>query len=102
MNEFYVYIYLDPRKPGRYCYEEVSFLFEPIYVGKGKNNRYKTHLTRAATNILKYKIENIKLKKLTPFILFYSTTSVLLFFCIFKQAAVRLCKTLKKRTSKTR
>lgn len=41
---FYNYIYLDPRKPGRYTYSTISFLFEPFYVGKGKNNRYKEHL----------------------------------------------------------
>ncbi len=41
MNEFYIYIYLDTRKSGQYCYEDVCFLFEPFYVGKGSNNRWK-------------------------------------------------------------
>lgn len=43
---YYVYVYLDPRKPGRYCYDdlEVCFLYEPFYVGKGKGARYKSHL----------------------------------------------------------
>ncbi len=41
---YYTYIYLDPRKPGRYSYKDIGLLFEPIYVGKGKNNRYKAHL----------------------------------------------------------
>ena len=39
---FYNYFYLDPRKPGRFVYEEMpcSFLYEPILVGKGCNDRY--------------------------------------------------------------
>lgn len=36
---FYVYVYLDPRKPGEYFYEEYKFDHEPIYVGKGSNHR---------------------------------------------------------------
>lgn len=36
MNEFYVYVYLDPRNPGKYNYDDLSFDYEPIYIGKGK------------------------------------------------------------------
>lgn len=45
-NIYYVYIYLDPSKSGRYSYEglEQSFLYEPFYVGKGKINRITSHL----------------------------------------------------------
>jgi hypothetical protein len=39
MNEFYVYVYLDPRKPGPFKYGKYKFMHEPIYVGKGKNKR---------------------------------------------------------------
>lgn len=38
-KEYYVYTYLDPRKKGKYRYEKVNFLHEPIYIGKGKGNR---------------------------------------------------------------
>jgi hypothetical protein len=44
INNFYVYIYLDPRKPGKYCYEEFEFEYEPFYVGKGRRTRYLDHL----------------------------------------------------------
>ncbi len=37
MNEFYVYVYFDPRKE----------ILEPFYVGKGTRNRSKSHLKKA-------------------------------------------------------
>lgn len=45
-NDFYNYIYLDPRKPGKFTYENVpfSFLYEPFYIGKGTRGRFKAHL----------------------------------------------------------
>jgi len=47
---FYVYIYLDPRKPGNYEYNNYRFNYEPFYVGKGKNNRYWSHISEAIKN----------------------------------------------------
>ena len=38
-NIFYVYILLDPRKPGLYVYSDLVFEYEPFYVGKGRLNR---------------------------------------------------------------
>lgn len=46
MNNFYVYIYLDPRKPGKYVYGDYCFLYEPFYIGKGKGRRYKRCINR--------------------------------------------------------
>ncbi len=45
---YYVYILLDPRKPGKYHYSglNASFLYEPYYVGKGKGYRINRHLTK--------------------------------------------------------
>ena len=44
MNKYYIYIYLDPRKPGNYKYNNLCFNYEPIYIGKGKGYRYRGHL----------------------------------------------------------
>jgi len=43
-NNFCVYIFLNPSKPGEYKYDEYKFDFEPIYVGKGRSNRPKNHI----------------------------------------------------------
>jgi hypothetical protein len=64
MNNFYNYIYLDPRKSGKFTYEGLNFslLYEPYYVGKGCRNRYIVHLMNHS---LKYKnFKNSIIKKL--------------------------------------
>lgn len=48
-NIFYVYVYLDPRKCGKYIYYnrnydlQLTFDFEPIYIGKGQGRRMFSH-----------------------------------------------------------
>lgn len=61
-NVYYTYIYLDPRKPGNYKYDNLIFNYEPFYVGKGKNNRCYIGLkdNSKIKNTFKYnKINNI-------------------------------------------
>lgn len=56
-NSFYVYIYLDPRKRGKFIYDSVCFLHEPFYVGKGHGNRANTllaHNSYCKNKILKF------------------------------------------------
>lgn len=48
--KYYVYIFLDPRKPGNYQYGELKFNHEPFYVGKGKDNRFQRHLNLSQLN----------------------------------------------------
>jgi hypothetical protein len=77
-NFYYVYVYLDPRKKGRYEYENVNccFLYEPFYVGKGKSDRYKMHLypySLKYSNLKNNKIKAIKKSGHTPFCEMYLT-----------------------------
>jgi len=44
-NIYFVYCFLDTRKPGEYIFENYKFDFEPIYVGKGKGIRPNRHFT---------------------------------------------------------
>lgn len=44
LSNYCVYIYLDPRKKGNYIFNNLTFDYEPIYVGKGKLDRPKRHL----------------------------------------------------------
>ena len=42
----YVYAILDINKPYKWVYNNITFDFEPIYIGIGVNERYKVHLTK--------------------------------------------------------
>ena len=46
MENFYVYVYLDPQKSGRHCYGRYRFNYEPFYVGKGHGKRSHTFYGR--------------------------------------------------------
>ena len=71
-NEFYAYIYLDPRRRGKYSFKEYEFNFEPFYVGKGKGNRCYFHLqkiSRTCNPLKSNKINKIINNGLNPIIL---------------------------------
>lgn len=78
---YYNYIYLDPRKPGKYTYEELnySFLYEPFYVGKGKGNRYKHHL-----HPWSLKQDSYKNRKLKNILKQYNDYEILTYVIIIK------------------
>jgi hypothetical protein len=95
---FYVYTYFDPRKRGHYCYNDVCFLYEPIYVGKGKNDRCLEHLKYTPTN---YKINTYfktKLRKITSEFSKEEMQKYILIFrtCLAEQEAFNLEKQLIK------
>jgi len=56
---YYVYVILDTRKPGEYNYKDLSFEYEPFYVGRGKGRRTKTTLKEGNDYKLK-KIDKIE------------------------------------------
>lgn len=74
---FYVYVYLDPRKPGHYVYGEYAFQYEPFYVGKGNGDRMNIHLIEYNLEKRKNKSFTNKIKKIqrvcecNPIILLY-------------------------------
>lgn len=74
---FYVYVYLDPRKPGKYVYGEFEFEYEPFYVGKGHGIRSNHHLYEGAIKNNKNRSFVNKIKKIqricnyNPFVLIY-------------------------------
>lgn len=60
MDIYYTYVYLDPRKPGRFTYGNfVTFLYEPFYVGKGKGIRMFMHIKRKGTQKRHHRIKKI-------------------------------------------
>lgn len=70
-SNYYVYVYLNPEKPGNYTYASVSFLYEPYYVGKGAGSRLFRHLWagRGGSNSLKEAIvSNLLLKHSRKFL----------------------------------
>lgn len=72
-NEYYVYVYLDPRKEGQFKYGEYGFDYEPFYVGKGKGDRFIEHLresrlSKSTNNIKVNKISELKVLDMEPII----------------------------------
>jgi hypothetical protein len=65
----FCYIYLDPRKPGRWETDYGEFLFEPIYVGIGSGNRHLDHLKRRDVHPFTAKLKSLKRAKINPTIL---------------------------------
>jgi len=78
-NQFYVYVLLDPRKPGEYKYGEYEFDHEPFYVGKGKGNRLNEHVWEAEKYLHEEKttilIECKNPHKVNKIIKIYTSTS---------------------------
>jgi len=73
-NRFYVYVYLDPRKSGKYAYGEYTFDYEPFYIGKGCERRKDRHILDSKKDKKSYKLNKIRKiisKNLLPIIITY-------------------------------
>ena len=62
MNKYYFYCLLDPGKPGEFNYNEISFDYEPFYIGKGTGKRINAHFYPSSLKLKSYK--NNKIKKI--------------------------------------
>jgi len=60
MNDYYVYVLLDPRKPGKHNYGKYTFEYEPFYIGKGRLKRLKQHYNPG--ELSKNTLKNTKIK----------------------------------------
>lgn len=60
IKEYFVYIFLDPRKMSCVKTSICSFLFEPFYVGQGSKYRYKNHFMPSYLRKNCYKSNKIK------------------------------------------
>ena len=38
-KRYYIYVFLDDTKPGKYIYKDLEFNYEPFYIGKGTDDR---------------------------------------------------------------
>jgi len=61
-RRFYIYLYLDSRKPGMYKYGPYEFDYEPFYAGKGSTCRIESHMYKK--KLEKNTPKNAKIKKL--------------------------------------
>lgn len=63
-KEYYVYIYCDPRKPGKYSYGDLTLTYEPFYAGKGSLSRWKpnSHTDKRYSLFLRSKLKNIQVE----------------------------------------
>jgi hypothetical protein len=68
MDNYVVYCYLDPKKPGIFLFGNLKFDYEPIYIGKGKPNRPQRHLTLYKNNTNRFysKLQSIIESGITP------------------------------------
>lgn len=89
MQNYYIYVYLNPLKSGEFCFGKTRVKYEPFYIGKGSGNRMDIHnKVIDKHNRLKQNIINkIKLENKNPII-------ILLYENITEHSAFRLEKHL--------
>jgi group I intron endonuclease len=60
MKKYYVYAFLDESKPGDFNYSDLTFDYEPFYIGKGNGDRIITSLLDRESPFKVNKIKKIK------------------------------------------
>lgn len=63
-HKYYVYVFTDPRKPGKFIYGDFIFDHEPFYVGKGCGTRPRQHLKDSSLSAKYNIIKNGKLNNI--------------------------------------
>lgn len=62
--KYYVYALTDPRKSGQFIYGDLSFNYEPFYIGKGHGSRLKHHTNKSEIKKCGNSIKNNKIKQI--------------------------------------
>lgn len=60
MKKYYIYIFLDGNKPGKYIYDDICLDYEPFYVGKGTGDRSNLSLLDRESPFKVNKINKIR------------------------------------------
>lgn len=66
MKEYYIYVYLDTRKPGKFIYDDLIFKYEPFYVGQRKKYRCTSGLKNGGSKFKRNKINKIIKEGFSP------------------------------------
>ena len=71
-NLYFVYCFVDTRKPGKYIYGDYEFDYEPIYIGKGKGIRPQRHFILYKNSNTRFynKLKSIILNNYKPEIIY--------------------------------
>lgn len=78
MGEYYNYVYLDPRKPGKFVFGKYQFDYEPFIIGTGKKYKYYIHMNEPANkNNATIKINNMVMLGLEPIIILLNKNKTL-------------------------
>ena len=65
-NKYYIYALLDTSKPGLYQYDNLSFDYEPFYIGKGTGDRIKNSTYDKDSIFKANKIKSLRIRGIEP------------------------------------